>query len=48
MLLPGAAQGLVYVNHETIYTPTELSLHDTIEMGNSIFVFVPLCGVGLQ
>ncbi len=44
MLLPGDAQGLVYVNHETIYTPTELALHDTIEMGNSIFVFVPLCG----
>lgn len=48
MLLPGDAQGLVYINHETIYVPTELFAYDTIEMGNSKFLFIPLCGENFE
>lgn len=48
MLLPGDAQGLVYKNHETIYVPTELTGYDTIEIGNSVFVFAPLCGENFE
>jgi len=44
LILPGDSQGLVYVNDEAIYTPLELNEYDTIEMGKSKFLFIPLCG----
>jgi hypothetical protein len=44
ILLPGDAQGLVYVNDEAIYAPVELHGYDVIELGKSKFLFVPLCG----
>ena len=34
VLLPGDSNGLVYMN----------DAYDTIEMGESIFVFIPFCG----
>ncbi len=48
MLLPGDSQGLVYVNHETIYIPTEIFAYDVIEMGTSKFLFIPLCGENFE
>ena len=35
---------IIYINEEAIYSPTELSPYDIIEMGESKFIFIPLCG----
>lgn len=44
LVLPGDSQGLVYVNGESVYSPIELNEYDTIELGKSKFLFIPLCG----
>lgn len=44
LILPGDSQGLVYLNNDAIYTPVELSPYDVIQLGNSQFLFIPLCG----
>ena len=44
LILPGDSQGLVYVNEEAVYQPLELTAYDKIELGKSLFVFVPFCG----
>jgi len=45
MLIPGAeTSGIIYINEEAIYAPTELSPYDVIEMGESKFIFISLCG----
>ncbi|MTI62196.1 MAG: FHA domain-containing protein [Firmicutes bacterium] len=45
VLIPGQdTTGIIYVNEEPIYSPTELETYDVIEMGNSKFIFIPLCG----
>lgn len=44
LLLPGDSQGLVYINDEAVYTPVELAPYDSIELGKSKFLFIPLCG----
>lgn len=44
VILPGDAAGIAYLNQEAVYVPTELMPYDTIELGNSKFVFVPFCG----
>ena len=44
LLLPGDSHGLVYYEGEAIFGPVELKSHDTIELGKSKFLFVPLCG----
>jgi len=44
MLIPGEGTGIIYANEEAIYSPTELSAYDVIEMGKSKFIFIPLCG----
>jgi len=48
MLLPGDSQGLVYVNGEAVYSPAELSAYDTVELGKSKFLFIPLCGENFE
>ncbi|HIT87101.1 MAG TPA: FHA domain-containing protein [Candidatus Coprocola pullicola] len=48
LILPGDSQGLVYVNDEAVYVPQELSAYDTIEMGKSKFIFIPLCGENFE
>ena len=47
-LLPGDAAGLAYLNEEAVYVPTELKPYDTISLGNSRFLFVPLCGTNFS
>ncbi len=47
-LLPGDASGLAYLNNEAVYTPTELAAYDVIQLGKSIFLFIPLCGVHFE
>lgn len=44
VLLPGDSNGIVYLNDAAVYTPMPLASYDTIEMGESKFVFVPFCG----
>lgn len=48
LLLPGESQGLVYVNDEAIYSPVELAPYDSIELGKSKFLFIPLCGENFE
>lgn len=44
MILPGDSNGIVYLNEEAVYTPMQLKEYDVIEMGESQFIFIPLCG----
>lgn len=44
VLLPGDANGLVYLNENAAYTPMSLKPYDKIELGKSVFVFIPFCG----
>jgi len=48
LILPGDSQGLVYVNDEAVYTPLELNEYDTVELGKSKFLFIPLCGENFE
>lgn len=48
MLLPGDSEGLVYLNEEAVYVPAEVKHHDTVELGRSRFLFVPLCGENFE
>lgn len=43
-LLPGDSAGLVYLDRIAVHTPILLENMSTIQMGNSQFVFVELCG----
>ena len=44
-ILPGdATVSSAYVNDEPVYVPVKLQPYDLIELGNSTFLFVPLCG----
>lgn len=43
-LLPGDSSGLAYHNGEAVYTPVELRAFSVIEIGQSKFIFIPLCG----
>ncbi len=44
VLLPGDSEGLVYLNEEAVYIPSDIKPYDTIELGKSRFLFIPLCG----
>ena len=39
---------LAYGTDEAVYVPQELSAYDTIEMGKSKFIFIPLCGENFE
>lgn len=40
---PGDSSGLTYLNEEYITESTKISAKDILELGNSKFIFVPLC-----
>ncbi|SRR5579885_466161 len=42
--LPGEASGLVYLNGEVVYSPTQMSPGDLLELGQTKLVLVPFCG----
>ena len=44
VLLPGDSNGIVYMNDEAVYVPTQLNLYDVIEMSESKFLFILFCG----
>lgn len=41
---PGESRELFYVNDKVVLDNMELKAHDRIEIGKSLFLFVPLCG----
>lgn len=43
-LQSGESSGLTYLNGDMIMEPKKVKIYDTIELGDSKFVFVPLCG----
>jgi hypothetical protein len=43
-LRPGWSRGLVFVNDKLVLNPLVLKSYDKITLGQSTFVFVPLCG----
>ena len=42
--LPGEASGLVYLNGEVVYSPTQMNPGDLLELGQTKLVLVPFCG----
>lgn len=44
ILQPGASREIIYVQDDAIFKPKELSPFDKIELGKSVFKYVPLCG----
>lgn len=48
VILPGDSAGLAYQRGEAVYVPAQLNPYDTIEMGKSRFIFVPLCGQNFE
>jgi pSer/pThr/pTyr-binding forkhead associated (FHA) protein len=44
MLVPGDSEGLVYLDGKSIYYATELFDLNTIQLGDTLLVFRPLCG----
>ena len=43
-LIPAESTNSIYVNEEPIYVPTIIKTGDIIELGESKFIFVALCG----
>ena len=48
MVAPGDGHGLVYLNGNEVFAPTELHRGDCIEMGETTLAFVPFCGEDFQ
>ena len=47
-LLPGEGRALVYLNEEEVDSAKTLKAFDIIEIGESKFIFAPLCGENFQ
>ena len=43
-ITPGDANGLIYLSDEAVYNTRQLQSFDTLEIGESKFVFVEFCG----
>ena len=43
-LLPGESSGMVYLEEQAIYKPTEVDDRMIIEIGDTKLMFIPLCG----
>ena len=44
LISPGASSGLTYLNDENIMTSAKLKAKDKIELGECVFLLIPLCG----
>ena len=44
MLLPGASEGLVYLDGEAVYEARRLTDMNLIKLGRTSLLFRPLCG----
>lgn len=47
-LFPGDSKRLVYLNDEEVIAPEVLKLHDRIELGETVMLFVPFCDENFQ
>lgn len=43
-LIPGESTNNIYLNDQPVYVPTGLEAYDLVELGESKFLFLPLCG----
>ena len=43
LLIPGDSHGMVYLQEQAIFEPKELEAFSEVEIGESIFIFAPLC-----
>jgi hypothetical protein len=43
-LIPAENKNVIYVNGESVYVPTRLDARDRIAFGDTVLLFVPLCG----
>lgn len=43
VLLPGESTGMVYLQEKAVYAPTQLVAYNILELGDSRFVYAPLC-----
>ena len=41
--LPGEGSNINYLNNEAVYTPMPLHAYDVVDLGESSFLFIPLC-----
>lgn len=48
MLYPGDGHGLVYLNGNEVFAPTELHRGNCIEIGETTLAFIPFCGEDFQ
>lgn len=47
-ITPGDSNGLIYVNMEAVYNTQQLRTFSTLEIGESKFVFIELCGENFE
>lgn len=47
-LLPGEGCNINYFNDQPVYVPVSLKAYDRIDLGESQFLFIPLCGKEFQ
>ena len=47
-LIPGDSTNNIYLNDIPVYAPAVLAAYDVVELGQSKFVFLPLCGDRFQ
>ncbi|MGI6579545.1 MAG: FHA domain-containing protein [Saccharofermentanales bacterium] len=43
-LVPGMSRGITYLNGEPVEATLELKAYDRIELGQTVLLFLPLCG----
>lgn len=43
-IAPGESRGLIYLNNDVVNSSQTIKALDTIEIGKSLFIFMPLCG----
>ena len=43
-LVPGTNRGLVYLQEQLVFEPVEMEPFNSVQFGESVFTFVPLCG----
>ena len=44
LIQSGDSHGLTYLNDDLVTTPQKIEIYDSIEFGESAFIFIPLCG----
>jgi hypothetical protein len=42
-LIPGEGRNLIYLNNEDVFSAAKLKAYDRLELGDSRFIFLPLC-----